>query len=96
MTLTLKPTPDAQVIPFPQPVGDDREAVVGQFTNLLTVLVQRHGAYLGRMKYLEASIAAVVRRSFEEGTLQDTHDALEWAYNEELDRLEPIAPGFAG
>lgn len=95
MSITLKPVPDgATVTVLPRQPDDDREVVVRQFSSLLALMVQRHGAYQGRQRYIEASVAAVTRLSFEEGTLHDTRNGLVEAMDEELDRLEPAAPGF--
>jgi len=92
--LHLQPVPDDVVVPFPQRQADDREAVVRQFSNLLANMVEKHGAFQGRHRYIEASVAAVTRLSFDDNSLHDTRKALGEAFDEELDRLEPPGLGL--
>lgn len=93
--LHLRPIPSADVIAFPPRQAEDRETVVRQFSSLLALLTQRSGAFLGRERYIEASVAAVTRVAFAEGSLHNTRKSIEEAFDEELDRLEPVAPGWA-
>lgn len=90
--LHLSPVPGAQVIEMPRNSPESRDVVVAQFANQLTLLVQRHGSYLGRHMFAEAVTVALVDHSLMVNATHDSRAALLEYFDA---RLDSIGMGFA-
>lgn len=91
-TLHLGPVPGAQIIELPRNSPESRDAVVGQFANHLTMLVQRHGSYVGRHMFAEATATALADYSLTVDCAFDSRAALEEYFEA---RLDFVGKGFA-
>lgn len=90
--LHLSPLPDAQIIELPRNSPESRDVVVGQFANQLTMLIARHGSYVGRHMFAEAVATALADYSLTVDACYDSRAGLLEYFDT---RLDLIGRGFA-
>lgn len=92
--LHLLPVPAAQVIPFPAGARENPEAVVAQLRNVLAVMSQTNGAYLGRAYFAEAAVWVIAQAASEADDIAATRDAMLDDFETAL-RFKGVPPGFS-
>lgn len=88
----LPPAPAGQVIHLPRNDTESRDAVIGHFASQLSLLVKRHGSYVGRHIFAEAVTSALADYSLTVDAAYDSRAALVEYFDT---RLDTIGMGFA-